>query len=472
MIPFNFATQGMSSLFKKGAGCRANILPGTGLFMLALVSAAAQTIDVGVAVRDITPEVPIWLSGYAGRKRPADKIDHPLKTQALALMNGSGERFVFVALDNCEVSHFFMEPVLSELQTKYRLKPGEVSVVSSHTHSAPVLRETLKGIVQMSALEEEQVEKYSNFLQKKLVEVVGTALEDCQPATLEYGLGRATFAMNRRLFEGDAVGFGDNFDAPVDWDVPVLRVRGTNGAVRAVAFGYACHGTSIRSGDDWYAVSGDYMAYARQQIEQYQPGAVALYLTGMGADSDPSPRQTLLDARRHGLELAGAVIGVLDRPMHPVRGGFKLAYDEVELPFVGSPTREQLDQDAHSEDLHVKLRAEKYLKALDAGQPIAPSIKLPVAALRFGSDLTFVLMGGEVVVDYARRIKRTLADDHPWTVGYAYEVPCYIPSARVLKEGGYEADSSLIYYGYYGPFRGTIEGKLNEKVQALVGRVR
>jgi len=89
-----------------------------------------------------------------------------------------------------------------------------------------------------------------------------------------------------------------------------------------------------------------------------------------------------------------------------------------------------------------------------------------------GDDLTFVLMGGEVVVDYSHRIKRMLADDHPWPIGYAYEVPCYIPSARVIKEGGYETDSSLIYYGYYGPFRGVIETELLNRLEGLLADLR
>jgi len=253
----------------------------------------------------------------------------------------------------------------------------------------------------------------------------------------------------------------------VDCDVPVLRIKGTNGVVRAILFGYACHGTSVRNGADWYTVSGDYMAYARQQLEEHQPGAAAIYLTGMGADADPSPRGMLLDAKRHGLELAGAVIGVLDRPMRTVRGPFKFAYDEVELPFIPPPARERLEKDAQSQDVSIKMRAEKYLKLLDAGEALPQSIRLPVAALRVGEDLTFILMGGEMVVDYGRRIKRLLAADNPWTIGYAYEVPCYIPSARLIKEGGYEVDSSLTYYGYYGPFRGEIETNLIAKVEAL-----
>jgi neutral ceramidase len=439
---------------------------------LVMRAADIQVPEAGVAVCDITPELPISLAGYASRKHPADRIDKPLLAQSLALKNPSGERFVFVSLDNCEVSHAFMEPVLRELSDKFQLTPGEVAVVSSHTHSAPVLADTLPGMPALPLADQERVERYTAFLRKKLVAVVGDALSDLKPAAFDYGLGRATFAMNRRVYQGDKVGFGDNPDGPVDWDVPVLRVKGTNDSVRAILFGYACHGTTVRSGDDWYVVSGDYMAYAREQIEACQPGAKALYLTGMGADSDPAPRGRLLDAKRHGLELAGAVIGVLDRQMRPVHGSLKLAYDELDLPVTAPPDRQQLEKDSHNEDVSVRQRAAIYLKLLDQNRPLPQSVKLPLAVLRLGEDLTFILMGGEVLVDYSRRLKRLLAEDHPWTVGYAYEVPCYIPSARVLKEGGYEADSSLIYYGFYGPLRPEIENLLVNRVTAMVAGLR
>ncbi len=438
----------------------------------ALGAAEPPTLQVGLATRDITPQGPINLAGYASRKKPADKTDTPLLVQALALRNPDGERFVFVALDNCEVSRAFIQPVIRDLTARHQLAAGAVAVVSSHTHSGPVLDETLADMTETQPAESQQIAKYSRLLRERLVEAADAALADFQPALLDAGAGRATFAMNRRVYQGDKVVFGDNPDGPVDWEVPVLRIRGTNGAVRAILFGYACHGTSVRSGDDWYVVSGEYMAYARQHLEAVHPGATALYLTGMGADCDPAPRGRLVDARRHGLELAGAVMGALDRPMRPVRGGFKIAHEEVDLPLADPPPREQLEKDARSADRHVRLRAESYLKRLDAGQPIPLSVKLPLTALRIGDDLTFLLMGGEVVVDYARRLKRLLAQDHPWTVGYAYEVPCYIPSARVIKEGGYESDSSLIYYGFYGPFRGSIEDQLVNRMASLAASLR
>ena len=448
------------------------VLWGTGALILPGLAAETSTLEVGVAVRDITPATPIWQAGYAGRKKPADKVDLPLLAQALALRNPTGERFVFVALDNCEVSHDFIQPVVGKMTTQFHLAPGAVAVVCSHTHSGPVLSATLEGMTPATPADREQIAKYSAKLQARLLEVTDAALQDVRPAVLEHGVGRATFAMNRRSFKDEKVVFGDNPDAPVDWEVPVLRVKGTNGAVRAVVFGYACHGTTVRDGDDWYAISSEYMGYARQHLEALQPGAVALYLTGMGADSDPAPRGRLLEAKRHGLELAGAVVGVLDRPMRPVRGAFKMAYEEVELPLADPPSRERLEKDAHTNDVHIQQRAQVYLKRLTDGQPLPKSVKLPVAVLRVGDDLTFLVMAGEVVVDYSRRLKRLLAEDHLWTVGYAYEVPCYIPSARLITEGGYETESSLIYYGYYGPFRSSIEDILVNRLTAMMAGLR
>jgi neutral ceramidase len=457
------------SYFASVCSCLLLVLPA---LKLSAQTPASPALEVGLAVREISPELPIRLAGYAGRKHAAEKQDQPLVVEALALRNPSGERFVFVALDNCEVSHAFIAPVVEQCQAQYHLDRGAVAIISSHTHSAPVLESTLTDMLQPSPREEAQIRKYSQFLKAKLVEVVGAALTNFQPALLDAGAGRATFAMNRRVYDGDKVVFGDNPEGPVDWEVPVLRIKGTNGAVRAIVFGYACHGTSVRAGDDWYVVSGEYMAYARQQLEAVEPGTIAMYLTGMGADSDPAPRGLLVHAKRHGLELAGAVAGVLDHPMRPVRGTFKFAYDQVDLPLADPPSREQLEKDVQSNDISMKLRAEAYLRRLDDNEPLPASVKLPVAVVRIGDDLTFVLMGGETVVDYGRQLKRLLALDHPWTVGYAYEVPCYIPTARLIKEGGYETESSLIYYGYYGPFRTSIEKILLDHVAALAARLR
>src|SRR5438045_4397475 len=91
------------------------------LFPLSASIATEASPEIGIAVRDISPQLPIRLAGYAARKRAADKQDSPLLAEALAFKNPTGERFVFVALDNCEVNHAFLEPVRQQLQQKLQL---------------------------------------------------------------------------------------------------------------------------------------------------------------------------------------------------------------------------------------------------------------------------------------------------------------------------------------------------------------
>jgi neutral ceramidase len=83
-----------------------------------------------------------------------------------------------------------------------------------------------------------------------------------------------------------------------------------------------------------------------------------------------------------------------------------------------------------------------------------------------GEQVTWVSLGGEVVVDYSKRIKKELAGDRTvWVTAYSNDVMAYIPSARVLKEGGYEGDSSMIYYGMATKWAPAIETKIVEKVK-------
>ena len=438
-------------------------------------AAAADRIVAGVARVDVTPTEPVWLAGYAARKHAHTGIDTRLFVTAMTLANENSDHpTVIVSLDNCEVTEHFTKPVLREIESRYALPPEAVIILSTHTHSAPVLPDTLPGMFGFEGEEAARIRRYGERLRKQLVEVVGAALAKAAPVKLSVGMGRAGFAMNRRVYRGGKATFGENHDGPTVEDVPVLRVSSLDGKVLAVLFGYACHATTIggASGDEFYAVSGDYPGYARRAIEEVWPGAQAMFLIGFGADINPAPRGGLQRSRQHGLELAGAVTGVLTQPMRDVGGEVRRATRRVRLPLEPAPPREKLVEDARSENEYIARRARYYLDALDAGKPRPQHVECPITVLRIGDDLTFVFMAGEVVIDYALRLGRELGAERPWLVGYATGVPCYFPSRRILLEGGYEADSSLIYYGLYGPFQESIEDRVVGAVREMVPATR
>ncbi|HOW65908.1 MAG TPA: neutral/alkaline non-lysosomal ceramidase N-terminal domain-containing protein [Candidatus Paceibacterota bacterium] len=424
-------------------------------------------VEIGLAVRDITPQDPIWLAGYAARTNASIRADTRLYLQACAMRSGE-ERVVLVSLDNCEVDRDFTAPVLEELGARHKLKPGAVIVVSSHTHSAPVLEGPLSPMYPLDSEQLRKIREYGSTVRKALAETVDEALANLQPARLEYGVGRANIGINRREFRGNQVVIGHNPDGPVDGEVPVLKIQGANGVIRAVLFGYACHLTSLAGGNDFYVISGDFVAYARQHLEACYPGILPIFMQGMGADQNPSPRGSLLDSRRHGLQLAGAIAGVLNRPMRPIEGALRFSYARTDLPLMPPPSPAKLEEDAQANDRYIQSRARAYLEMTKRGKPLPTAVSLPMACVSLGDDLTFLFMGGEVVVDYALRLKRMFAARNPWTIGYAYEIPCYIPSQRILKEGGYEADGSLVYYGVYGPFDPAVENRVIDTMTALV----
>jgi hypothetical protein len=230
-----------------------------------------------------------------------------------------------------------------------------------------------------------------------------------------------------------------------------------------VLFGYACHNTTL--GGDFYRIGGDYAGYAQAAIEAAHPGATALFMMLCGGDQNPDPRGTLDLAVRHGRTLATEVARVLGSPLRPVRPPLRTALETVPLDFAPH-TRATFEEEASSPDVFRRRRSRLMLAAYDAGQPVRQT-PYPVQAVRLGEELTLLALAGEPVVDYALRLKREYPGEDLIVAGYCHDVMCYIPSRRVLQEGGYEAVENTIYYGQPGPFTASVE----DEIVAAVRRV-
>ena len=252
------------------------------------------------------------------------------------------------------------------------------------------------------------------------------------------------FAVNRRNNrEADVPALlakGTPLAGPVDHDVPVLVATDTAGKVKGIVFGYACHATTL-DGLKW---SGDYSGHAMRVVEKANPGAVAVFWAGCGADQNPLPRRTQALAEKYGTQLAESVQLVLKPQLVAVKPTSAAVYKEIDLPLHALPTRDQLAKDADDKNKYVAARAKMLLEKLKDEKELPASYPYPVQTWQLG-DQTWLHLGGEVVVDYALRFKK----DHGavWVTAYANDVMAYIPSARVLKEGGYEGGGSMVYYG-------------------------
>jgi hypothetical protein len=436
-----------------------------------MAGAATQAADwrAGTARIKITPERPMWMSGYASRDRPAEGTSIDLWAKALVLEDPRGTRAALITLDLVGIDRDFSQRVCQELQDKVGLERRQIALCVSHTHSGPVVGQNLMTMYSFDETQRQLVADYTAELDSKIVSLVEKAMAGLASAKVSWGTGHSTIAVNRRNNkETDVPRLREQgaLLGPVDYDVPVLAIRRPAGELAAVVFGYACHAT-VLSAYDW---SGDYPGFAQLELERSHPETLALFFAGCGADQNPLPRRSVELARDYGRSLAQSVDAVLEGVMTPVAGDFDLQYSELPLALAELPTRDDLLNQAQGKDKYIAQRARLLLAQVDAGRPLSPNYPYPLQHWRLGDGLQWVFLGGEVVVDYALRLKRELGPERTWIAAYANDVMAYIPSLRVLKEGGYEGGGAMVYYGLPTVWSPAVEESIIAGVHALIGR--
>lgn len=394
----------------------------------------------GTAAVTITPERPTILLGYTSRKGPYEGVSDDLSARALALEDAQGRRAVVVAADLVG----FQAAVVTDAVTRRiaeRTGLGRERLIfnASHTHTGPVvsLDPNLSLNVAHPDMTPEQAEAtiaYTRRLQDQLVELVERAVADLKPARLSWAAGRTEVPTSRRLPKPEGVVMAPNPAAEVDHALPVLKVETPEGKPLAVAFGCSCHAVAAGGQN---AISADFPGYARSFVEARHPGATALFLAGCGGDAKPEPRASIESAKQHGEALGREVCRILDGPLAPVSGPLRVAYEQVDLP-LQQLTRDQLKGYLDRPNFQA-WQARHMLEVLDAGGQLPTRYTAPVALWRFGKDLTLAALPGEPVAEYATLLRQALGPDRLWVAGYSNDCFGYLPTAKVVQEGGHEA---------------------------------
>ncbi|QDT27015.1 neutral/alkaline non-lysosomal ceramidase N-terminal domain-containing protein [Gimesia panareensis] len=426
----------------------------------------------------ITPEKNMWMAGYAARTKPAEGKVHDLYAKLLILEDARGQKLVMITTDLIGITPALRDPIAAQLERDYQIPASALLMNASHTHCGPELREPKASRRGLGGDRGAEARAYTQGLVRRLVAAIGEALPQMEPAVLKYSYGRAGFSMNRRLPTKDGVINSPHPQGPVDQRVPVLMVERPDSSLMAVLFGYACHNTTL----SFYQFCGDYAGYAQEDIEADHPGTVALFMMGCGGDQNPYPRRSLDLAKQHGRALANAVETALEvKQPRVIHGPLGIAMGDVELDFAAPPTKEELLKRKENGNKYEVSHATRLLDQLEERGGIQTRFAFPLQVIQFGKDLTLVAVCGETVVDYSHRFQNELksgfgaakdTDPIVWVAGYSNNVFGYLPSLRVLKEGGYEGARAMIYSSYPGPFAESVEQKVAAKVHQLTEQAR
>ncbi len=400
---------------------------------------------IGLARVKITPENPIRMAGYASRTKPFEGVDAHLFAKAMAFEDSDGNQSLLITADMIRFPGWLSEAVCRRLKESAGIERNAVLLNASHTHTGPAL-DPARYDAPADDINDSQA--YARKLEDKLVAIGRQALADLKPARLGWDTGLVNFPMNRREFTERGVRLGVNPRGPVDRGVPVLRVDGAGGELRAVLFGTACHNTTLTGRS--LRISGDFTGYAQAYIEHRYPGVQAMFLTGCGGDANPYPRGNRGFAEQHGAELGGEVVRVLAGQLKSVRGPIRTELARVDLP-LKSFTRAQIEEVVNARSSYLSYFAKSALAVLDRAEPLPTTFEAPFAVWQFGDSLTLVGFSQETVVGYVDMTETALGPLNLWVAGYCNDVSGYLPTTRILSEGGYETRGLYDGVGVFAP---------------------
>lgn len=177
----------------------------------------------------------------------------------------------------------------------------------------------------------------------------------------------------------------------------------------------------------------------------------------------------MADVERHAREVAAEVDRLLATALRPLTSTPAGRFRYIDLAFSRIPTRQEWEGEAKQKGAR-GLFARAVLDRLNRGEPLSPTVPYPVQTWRFGRDLSMIFLGGEVVSEYGLRLKRELGGSRPWVNAYSNDVSFYVASRRMIPEGGYEVESSMVYYGQPAPLAAGTEDQIVRAVRELLER--
>lgn len=416
----------------------------------------AVRLRIGSANADITPDWSLTLAGFAARKKPSAGVAQPLHVRVAVLESehdeGSRERAVVVAVDLLWWGPQQVPTLRRGIAAITGAPEANVMFSASHTHSGPQASTRASATVGVAD------PRFLDLLQERTLAAAKDAVSDLEPVTVERVTGEHTLGFNRRL--------NLNPDGAEDPTLTVVNFRRPDGTPKTLFVHYTCHPVITQE----YLISGEFCGMAMSSLEA-ELGVNALFLQGCCGDINPdvsgerrTVRGTNTDVEREGMRLAASVRSLLagaDTVLETVP--LRSAHEIVELPLAVLPTDEELESGKDEPGVQGE-----WARALLAHPEWrTPSIPLHLQRLDIADGLSLLAMDGEIVVEYGLRVRKN-SGDAVLPMGYANGMTGYVPTAKQIAEGGYEAGGAIPYFFLPAPFDPSVEVVLGDALDRLV----
>ena len=436
----------MGSLFSAKKPAESYIL----LIMLFFFSNAAWTLEVGVAAREITPDVKEYrvpMAGYGARGgNPSQGVHDPLKAKALVFRDGS-KQMALITTDLRSITPQFKAQIVQKASS-LGFRKDNVFVCASHTHAGPSMYPEPFWQIQFGKFDPAIVQSMSDQVAAALRE----AAENATAANVGFGsMAVEGFTANRRWEVDNESRIASGEKPQTDPFLRLLRVDDTTGAMKALVVLFATHPTI--GGADNFLLSAEWPGVLQRTIETMCEGTIALFCNGAVGDQRPigaSGEDAFERIEDFGGRLAAKAVHLASTVQTLPDQRISYAHDHPPLPPITYSPKALKGPFAFLAELgkeQLPKRAELQLLAIGdvvlAGLPGEPLCAVGQAVCDSLQNIGF----GNVLV-----------------IGLANDYVGYIVTEEEYAHGGYEVDHRSFYGPELGDFMVRETAKLAHRI--------
>jgi glycosyltransferase involved in cell wall biosynthesis len=399
---------------------------------------------------NITPNVseqnPVFLQGMGGAPRKATAISEPLMMQLLLLEDDHFTKILFVTADLFGFGPEIVDNVRT-LVAQWGIEPEGLVLNASHTHYAP-------GTISHAS---KSIGPFYSEYSIQIVQAIGQQLpmlydklEECE---FFWGKVEAQIGVSRRLKKEGKVIFAPNPEGDYDKDTPFLLLHMLKTDKKALLVNHGCHPTGLGSEN---FISADYPGYMRDALKSNGVVDGVMFLQG-GAGSTKETISTngnirfcvnSKGSRENGQILSKRIIDGFKKGLQPVNGSLFCTRRIIRLSLKQPPPPRVLAQirDNTGTDDLIREWASNLLNRFPNGD-FPDELNLEVQLVSLGDKVTIVTLPGEPVAELASKLRRLTGNPNStFVLGYTNGLIGYLPTDRMIEEGGYETDVSKFAY--------------------------
>lgn len=432
-------------------------------------------LKAGFSRVNATPSLGIGIVGYY-KPRYAEGILDELEINCLALEAGDS-KVVLISYDICYINENILAEYKEAIRKATGLSDDAIYIHATHTHNGPFLERKEGGINFLDVNAEENPEaEYCHMICGKMASAAKMALDDCKPAKMGWGIGKApnvAFVRRFRMKDG-SIKTNPGVNNPeilapigqVDERVNVLRFD-REGAETIVLANFGNHPDTVGGS----MITSDWPGFVRKTVEQALDNTKCLFFNGMQGDVNHVnvfPQGGFLNdtfndfddvsrgyghARYIGRVVAGGVLQVYDKVKYVDVDSIRFLSRKIQIPS-NMPAPEDMPEAYRIDALHKAGKDDEIpftgMMLTTVVADAARKIRLEHGPEFFTMSISGIAVGDVVLVGIPAEpftgVGLGLKDTDEWELVLPTCLTNgsrgYFPMKEAFDEGGYEAASS------------------------------